>query len=668
MLDKKLCQRHADPGLELDPDSGVLYARSVKYIVCTDIQDIDGQPVLILYICSRREAAQGDYRPTWTMFQSLEDYITLERGDDGRTKWRTAAFEKLFRGNYLGRGCAFYSAQDERRVGGYFKDEGAQGFSALIKAQDAYIAARRKARQLARERKTVARMEGLPALPDGLEEWAHREILPGYFFYDHARKGVAAGHCSVCGSEITLTGVKHNGGATCPHCGRELTMKPRGRVKRLYDRETCQVVQRAAPGELVVRILKATAAYEGSGPIVYVNVREVARQFVGVGPDGKMVQERFYLAYHGILTDWKDGDRPTNMGCTSFEGETCGHLYCGNLPDALAGTPWQYCPIKMYYEHYKSPMEMVTFLYRYLEHPRLEHLVKTGFYSLAADMVYHYYVYKDRLDETQNRTHRILGVMAEDVPFLRELDINSEGLKVYQEYCRMNLKDRQRLLLWQEKHGVRWNVVPILEHMTAHKFMRYVDGQYPRLRDRKAKYGGHRYGSMQNVVTEYKDYLEMCQKQKYDLANSFVLYPADLQKAHDKVAQRIKHNADAKLRRDFRAAYKRVMGRLDFEAGGMKIVYPASSDEIVAEGHALHHCVGGYVDQVAKQKCMILFLRRCADEGKPFYTVEVRGREVVQVRGMENKDATPEVRKFMDLWERRVLRGLDAEDGMEVAA
>ena len=41
---------------------------------------------------------------------------------------------------------------------------------------------------------------------------------------------------------------------------------------------------------------------------------------------------------------------------------------------------------------------------------------------------------------------------------------------------------------------------------------------------------------------------------------------------------------------------------------------------------------------------------------------------MVQVRGMENKDATPEVRKFMDLWERRVLRGLDAEDGMEVAA
>ena len=29
MLDKKLCQRHADPGLELDPDSGVLYAQGL---------------------------------------------------------------------------------------------------------------------------------------------------------------------------------------------------------------------------------------------------------------------------------------------------------------------------------------------------------------------------------------------------------------------------------------------------------------------------------------------------------------------------------------------------------------------------------------------------------------------------------------------------------------
>lgn len=661
MLNKKECRKFGAPSLNLDPDDGLLYASRVDYIVCTDIQAIDGQDVLMLHFIPRERAAQGDYRPVWTMFQGPEDYITLERGDDGRTKWRTAAFEMLFRGNYLGRGCAFYSAQDERRVGGYFKDEGAQGFSALIRAQDAYIAARRKDRQLARERKTVARMDGLPALPDGLEDWAYRNVLPGYFFYGHARRGVAKGACSVCGREITMEDVRYNGKATCPHCGRELTMKPRGRVRRLYDRETCQVVQRTAPGELVVRILKATAAYEGDGPIAYVNVREVARQFVRLGPDGKMVQERFYLAYHGILTDWKEGDRPTNMGRVPFEGETCGHLYCDNLPEALEGTPWRYCPVRLFYEHRRRPLELSTFLSRYLKHPRLEHLIKTGFYGLAADMVYNDFACEIRLDETQDRTHRILGVMAEDVPFLRRLDVKSKGLEVYQEYCRMNLKDRQRLLMWQWEHGVRYNVVPVLEHMTAHKFMRYVDEQHLLLQDRKAKHGGQRYSSMQDVVTEYKDYLEMCVGQGYDMKNSFVLFPADLQKSHDKVAQRIKVKADAKTRRDFKTAYKRIMGQLDFEQGGMKIVYPATLDDIVAEGQALHHCVGSYVDKVAARKTMILFLRRSEDVEKPFYTVEVKNQKIIQVRGHGNQDPTPDVRKFMQMWERKVLHGRELE-------
>lgn len=54
---------------------------------------------------------------------------------------------------------------------------------------------------------------------------------------------------------------------------------------------------------------------------------------------------------------------------------------------------------------------------------------------------------------------------------------------------------------------------------------------------------------------------------------------------------------------------------------------------------------------------MILFLRRCEDADKPYFTVEVRSRKVTQVRGMENKAAPPEVQRFMDIWEQRVLQG-----------
>ena len=70
----------------------------------------------------------------------------------------------------------------------------------------------------------------------------------------------------------------------------------------------------------------------------------------------------------------------------------------------------------------------------------------------------------------------------------------------------------------------------------------------------------------------------------------------------------------------------------------------------------LRHCVGGYVGKVAAKKTMILFLRRCDEVEKPFYTVEVLHGKVEQVRGAGNQAATPEVAAFMDRWERQVLR------------
>lgn len=164
-----------------------------------------------------------------------------------------------------------------------------------------------------------------------------------------------------------------------------------------------------------------------------------------------------------------------------------------------------------------------------------------------------------------------------------------------------------------------------------------------------------RYEDMQVLVSEYKDYLDMCNKLVYDMKNSFVLYPKDLQKSHDKVARRMKHKKDAKIKRSFTAVYKQLAGQLDFEKDGFKIVYPSTPDDVIKEGNALHHCVGSYTERVAGGECVILFLRKCSDEAKPFYTVEVREQKAVQVRGVGNCGMTPEVAAFIADWEQRVL-------------
>ncbi len=355
-------------------------------------------------------------------------------------------------------------------------------------------------------------------------------------------------------------------------------------------------------------------------------------------------------------TSWKKGDRPTfSPWQYSFAADSNGHLYIKNLPDALAGTPWQYCPIAVFYNHYCKPMQILPFLSAYLEHPRMEHLVKTGFYAIVADLVYDY---RHRcLDETQHRTHRILGVAAEDVDFLRKMDADLSTLETFQDY--IGLKGRQELLLWQLELKVSRDILPILQYMTVHKMVRYLDKQYSFLCLRKTPYGGKRYENMQALVSEYRDYLEMCHNLEYDMKNSFVLYPKDLQKSHDKTAKRHKKKENAIIKKKFAAVYRQIAGKLGFEKDGMKIVCPSTPADLDAEGRALHHCVGGYDERVAKRECIILFLRRCPDESVPYYTIEVRGGKAVQVRGMGNCEMTQEVRDFVAAWEKHVLSRID---------
>ena len=655
MLDKKSLRQYADPGLTIPQGHGLLHAPQVSYIVRTAVQIISHRRTLVLYVYDRKQAAAGNFTPVWTMFHAGGEYITLAVEPDGKARWRTARFVKLDNDYFFTSKCAFYSSQDEQRVCSFFHDRDHGGIAALTHAQQTILDRRLQKRLCQREQKVMVRMSGLPTLPRDLGDWLRRDILPAYFLYSHARHGKATGVCSACGDEFVLTDVKHNGTASCPHCGRELTMKAKGRMGKLFDRLTCQVIQRTKAGELVIRIIKVNAPIQNDEP--QIAVWENARQFVRVDPEGRILCDCYYETWDG---NWKQGERPVFYPYSyNFYADTCGYLYRKNLPDVLLGTSWQYCPLADYSDHFQRPMEVYPFLSAHLRHPRLEHLVKTGFFRLASDLVYRI-EYSSGLDETQNRTHRILNVAVEDVAFLRELDVGMENLQRMQVYYRNGVKDRQKLLTWQIDRKINMDLSSILAHTTPHKLIRYADGQYGLLRGREGKYGGLHYDSIKTVVREYIDYLEMCVKLGYDLRNNFVLFPKDLQKSHDRTAQRMKIKIDMKMRENFQKAYKRIKGQLDFELDGMKIVYPASLDEIITEGHALHHCVGGYVSKVAARKTMILFLRRCEAADKPFYTVEVLNGEVAQVRGIGNCDATPEVNAFMSRWKRQVLHAAPA--------
>lgn len=87
----------------------------------------------------------------------------------------------------------------------------------------------------------------------------------------------------------------------------------------------------------------------------------------------------------------------------------------------------------------------------------------------------------------------------------------------------------------------------------------------------------------------------------------------------------------------------------------LQIVCPKRANDLVDEGKALHHCVGNYIDKVAEGRCLIVFVRRVEEPKKPYVTVEVRDGKIAQIHGDHNSDPTEEVKKFVDLWSRKVL-------------
>lgn len=654
-LNKRKCRAFASPVLKFSSGNGILHAKQISYIVRTAVKIIDHYKTLVLYVYSRKQVLNGNYKPCYTVFQNHDDFITFTRKEDGRTTWRKSEFNNLDNSYNFSNKCAFYSAKDETCISRYFKSTD-KSFKPLVKAQDAILQYRRQERQRIKEKAIISCMSCIPTLPRGLSNWV-KSIMPAYFFYDYKRGGNnVSGVCSACGREIRLSDVKQGHKSTCPRCRHELTMKPRSRRGAyMYDRDTFTIIQNTGDGGLVIRILKTYCNYHGDTPDV--KIYENARQFIWNDSDGETHIENYYYSYNsGILTDWKKGFRPVfSRWQYNFQADTCGHLYTKNLPYALQGTPWQYCPVDSFYNHFCEPMQILPFLTAYLNHPRLEHLIKVGFYSIVSDLVYRYN--SSCLDETQNRTHQILKIAAEDVAFLRKLDADLSTLKTFQSYS--GIKDRQKLLLWQMEHKISCDVMPILRYMTVHRAIKYLDKQYEFLRLRRTPNDTLRYKLLNTLVIEYRDYLDMCEKLGYNLKNSFVLYPKDLQKSHDSISRRIKHKTDAKIRREFIDVYKRLAGQFDFEKDGLKIIYPATPQDVVTEGHALHHCVGNYIDRVVKHECIILFLRQCANENKPYYTIEVRGNKVIQVRGFKNCDMTPDVEKFISVWQKQVLSKLE---------
>lgn len=144
------------------------------------------------------------------------------------------------------------------------------------------------------------------------------------------------------------------------------------------------------------------------------------------------------------------------------------------------------------------------------------------------------------------------------------------------------------------------------------------------------------------------DYIDAAESNGVELWKKKNLLPQDLRQAHDsaagirqarieaaaKKAAKEKALADAKI---WAAREEEVRRKYALEMDGLVIVAPGCANDILREGKALCHCVGGYADRHRDGKTTILFLRKAQTPDKPFMTIEMNGNKLVQIHGYRNE-------------------------------
>ena len=85
---------------------------------------------------------------------------------------------------------------------------------------------------------------------------------------------------------------------------------------------------------------------------------------------------------------------------------------------------------------------------------------------------------------------------------------------------------------------------------------------------------------------------------------------------------------------------------------GLILRVPKDAQEIRKEGAALHHCVGTYVDRVAKGQTHIFFVRRVEEPDTPYFTMEYNKGRVIQCRGSHNCGMPASVKAFVAAFEK----------------
>lgn len=494
-------------------------------------------------------------------------------------------------------------------------------------------------------------------LPAGLVEWIRREVLTNddVLLY---KKGNTRGTCYLCRTQVRAFRQRftQNSIVECPNCGRRVTalLETSDRFKVDYVRNIASV-QKGTDGRTVfIRLWHLTRDYTAEWGDIPKHLVEVARWAIRGRKAAKWQLEAknnyYWSTERYKLRGW---ERENNVS-EVYDGY-CEFYFPIDWESAVEGTSLEYCDLAAYRVSAWAKhitVNEIRFLLDWARYPAVEKFWKAGYTDPVFEKVtaipkeFRYTVAWNRetIPEAIPFPKRLLKLREPSQWTLRELQKVKEAWAMV---GRGLIREREILELLDCPVPVEY-FKTALGHATVHKICAYLEKH---MSDKEKKQIRWRHGNIGHTPITYRDYLAECVTLGLDLDDPVILFPPNLDEAHIRTAAQIKYEADKKSEELFQ---RTNLGRkwMEWQQGDLLIRLPKSGAEIIAEGKALQHCVGGYVERAAKGLVTILFIRRAAEPDVPYYTLEWTNGRLVQCKSMRNRDykLDADVEAFVAAW------------------
>ena len=466
--------------------------------------------------------------------------------------------------------------------------------------------------------------ETMPELPLDFEDECRSYARPIPIFY--RRKGKKAEcTCGRCGYEFTREDKPERYVKTsCKVCGREGLYEWKRVVLPKTEYYTVVIIQKRTDGNLVARHFRCINTYQ-QGVRQQFSCTEFCRQFYDMGD------------YYKFNLLWTTGGMKWGTGQAGITYADV--LYPGSELEIEESN----------FKYFRQGcLGLLDELKAFAMNPAIEMFEKMGLKELRDELV-------DKGGKSKYINRRGKTVKAQlrlkdkqKINYLVQKNGSMKMLHVLQmeEKKGVRLKENQRdwmirrMYSWHGEESMR----TVMRFMSIEKMINRVKA-YALQDENYGKYPNPEHHT-NSALGKYADYLEMREELGYDMSNPVFLFPKNLEEKHDEMVAETQALEDALIEVKKNEKYAEIKNKFEklnlkygYEAAGLLIRPAKYAAEILAEGRMLHHCVGrdAYMEKHNNGKTFILFLRRSEEPDKPYYTIEIKDKKIIQWYGLHDK-------------------------------